>query len=86
MAYKQTLKNSGARFNYGRICEYPSPLWRHRAEECESFAWDSYDGADEYGSKCCKSGYTVTACQFCGKWHCKSGAPRPTGIVREGGK
>jgi len=94
MGYKQTLRNSGAKFihdtnRYGpKWLRYPKPSFnRHKSEECDSFGWQSYDEADEYGRKVIGGDqYTVTACQFCGKWHCKRGTPRPTGIIREGGK
>ena len=45
--------------------------------------WDSWAAADTYGKGAHKSGYTVTACQFCGRWHCKPGDALKTGMRRQ---
>lgn len=94
MKYTRTLRNSGAKPIQQRRRVYrvwvngqksvPMPS-RHELAECDYFGWDNYDRADKYGQSTGRE-YTITSCQFCGKWHCKMGAPKLTGLVQKGKK
>lgn len=83
--YRRTLQNSGAKSNY-RLYYSKRPAHdakgRHKSEGCSYWRWDTYEAAEKYGLAN-RGDFAVTACQFCGGWHCKLGDAPRTEMRRE---